>query len=312
MDIKKLSKITDGLREDRMSGLTDQIDYYFNLAQKKSLSKVQIEQLKDLRDTVLTFGNGGLKWAQRADEILKENGYNDDTMSLYAKELGDSAKVKDSADSAPSVYVGTYNKYNSGSLKGEWVDLTDFADEEEFMNYCHELHADDGDPEIMFQDYQNFPEAWYHESSVDFDKIMEWYNLPDDEKQAVEEYLDEVYTEDDIQTILDNLIGRMSIEDYAYECLEEGILGNLDYYFDYKKFARDCELDGSFDPEEYPEYDGDAEQWLYDLIDDIGEDNFFKDLEERGLLENYVDIDMLCRDLSYDLTETTNYLFHRD
>jgi antirestriction protein len=32
----------------------------------------------------------------------------------------------------PSVYVGTYHKYNCGSIAGAWLDLTDFDSSEEF------------------------------------------------------------------------------------------------------------------------------------------------------------------------------------
>ena len=35
----------------------------------------------------------------------------------------------------PSVYCGTYSKYNGGSLYGAWLDLTKFADYDEFMSY---------------------------------------------------------------------------------------------------------------------------------------------------------------------------------
>ena len=31
------------------------------------------------------------------------------------------------------VYVGTYHKYNSGSIQGEWLDLTDFANKDDFL-----------------------------------------------------------------------------------------------------------------------------------------------------------------------------------
>ena len=50
------------------------------------------------------------------------------------------------------VYVGTYSKYNNGSLYGKWIDLTDYSDFEEFYQACKELHADEADPEFMFQD----------------------------------------------------------------------------------------------------------------------------------------------------------------
>ena len=33
------------------------------------------------------------------------------------------------------VYVGTYNKYNNGSLFGKWLDLSDYSDKDEFFFY---------------------------------------------------------------------------------------------------------------------------------------------------------------------------------
>lgn len=50
------------------------------------------------------------------------------------------------------LYVGTYAKYNNGDLTGKWLDLDDYADNEEFMAACRELHKDEKDPELMFQD----------------------------------------------------------------------------------------------------------------------------------------------------------------
>ena len=69
----------------------------------------------------------------------------------------------------PSVYVGTYRKYNEGSLYGMWVDLVACGNYDTFIEVCHKLHADESDPELMFQDYENFPEKWYSESCMDED-----------------------------------------------------------------------------------------------------------------------------------------------
>lgn len=70
------------------------------------------------------------------------------------------------------VYVGTYNKYNSGLLFGKWLDLSDYSDKDEFMEACRELHEDEQDPEYMFQDYENIPEALISESWLS-DKFFE-------------------------------------------------------------------------------------------------------------------------------------------
>lgn len=67
------------------------------------------------------------------------------------------------------VYVGTYAKYSSGSIGGQWVDLTDFSDKEEFIDHCKEIHSDENDPELMFQDHEvpNLLESLIEESFID-------------------------------------------------------------------------------------------------------------------------------------------------
>ena len=57
--------------------------------------------------------------------------------------------------SEAKVYVGTYGKYNNGSLSGAWLDLSDYSDKEEFYEACRELHKDEEDAEYMFQDWEN-------------------------------------------------------------------------------------------------------------------------------------------------------------
>ena len=56
--------------------------------------------------------------------------------------------------SAASVYVGTYGKYNNGSLSGAWLDLSDYSDKKEFYEACRKLHKDEEDAEYMFQDWE--------------------------------------------------------------------------------------------------------------------------------------------------------------
>ena len=64
------------------------------------------------------------------------------------------------------VYVGTYAKYNNGSLYGAWLDLSDYSDKEEFYEACRELHGDEEDAEYMFQDWENVPEGLIGESWI--------------------------------------------------------------------------------------------------------------------------------------------------
>ena len=60
-----------------------------------------------------------------------------------------------------SVYVGTYKKYNEGSLAGAWLELADYKSKDEFMEACKELHSDEDEPEFMYQDYNNIPDGVY-------------------------------------------------------------------------------------------------------------------------------------------------------
>lgn len=52
-----------------------------------------------------------------------------------------------------SAYVGTYAKYNSEDLSGQWIDVSEYDNMEAFLEACKKLHADEEDPEIMFQDW---------------------------------------------------------------------------------------------------------------------------------------------------------------
>ena len=81
--------------------------------------------------------------------------------------------MKNTIDAA--LYVGTYHKYNGGSIAGKWVKLSQFSDAAEFLQYCAELHNDEEDPEFMFQDFEGFPDSLYSEamSESDLQKLFE-------------------------------------------------------------------------------------------------------------------------------------------
>lgn len=70
------------------------------------------------------------------------------------------------------IYVGTYAKYNDGSIFGKWLDLSDYSDKEEFYEACRELHKDEHDPELMFQDWEYIPSGLIGESWLS-DNIFE-------------------------------------------------------------------------------------------------------------------------------------------
>lgn len=85
-------------------------------------------------------------------------------------------------------YVGTYGKYNAGSLYGKWLDLADYATYQDFLTACKELHNDECEPEYMIQDWENLPDGfpttaeWISESDFNDIKAAE----QDEEKASVQ------------------------------------------------------------------------------------------------------------------------------
>lgn len=65
------------------------------------------------------------------------------------------------------IYVGTYAKYNNGSLQGEWVELSDFYDLDGFLERCAEIHEDEDHPEYMFQSWEAIPDCLIDEGHLD-------------------------------------------------------------------------------------------------------------------------------------------------
>lgn len=65
-----------------------------------------------------------------------------------------------------AVYCGTYKKYNEGSLDGEWLNLGRYQNAAAFLEACKKLHADESDPEFMYQDFEYLPDEFYSESCI--------------------------------------------------------------------------------------------------------------------------------------------------
>ena len=60
----------------------------------------------------------------------------------------------------PRIYVGTWAKYNAGSLSGEWLALRDYENYSELCEVMRAIHEDEIDPEPMIQDCEDFPEGF--------------------------------------------------------------------------------------------------------------------------------------------------------
>ncbi|MEZ6878848.1 antirestriction protein ArdA [Enterobacter sp. KBR-315C3_2022] len=150
----------------------------------------------------------------------------------------------------PAVYVGTYHKYNCGSIFGKWFDLTEFDGREDFYKACQALHADEWDAEFMFQDWEGIPSQFASESSVDWDFIRAYRRAQEEGRDAAFIAWAEYTGECDYDAFDDAYRGEAkSEEDYAYEYVNEHALlsaipDDLRCYFDYEAYARDLFSDG--------------------------------------------------------------------
>ena len=150
------------------------------------------------------------------------------------------------------IFVGTYAKYNEGSIFGKWMDLSDYSDREKFYDACRELHNDEEDPELMFQDWENIPSPLIGESWLS-DNIFEVVEAISNQSETWQEafaawlnYTGNDLSSEDIEHLIssfeDEYQGQYrSEEDYAYEVVDEcyDLPEFAKTYFDYGKFARD-------------------------------------------------------------------------
>jgi antirestriction protein len=119
-------------------------------------------------------------------------------------------------DNTPRVYVGTYAKYNNGSLKGDWLDLGDYADKETFLVACRELHSDESGPELMFQAHESIPEGYISESHIAETFWTEYLALDDDERTLLQLYRDNINSDVEIDRVRESYHGTFdSLADYA-------------------------------------------------------------------------------------------------
>ena len=190
----------------------------------------------------IKFTFGDLNLTDEVINRLSDLGYTPESLREEIKN-----HEQTNGSDSPALYCGTYGKYNSGNLRGMWLNLSTFDDYEDFVNFCKAIHADEEYPELMFQDFENMPGSLYHESMGEkgFEKIMEYCELCDEYNvSAVEDFL-EWYSPEDLGRMDDAYVGVYdSEEDFARELVSDcydldKMIGNLACYFDYEALARD-------------------------------------------------------------------------
>lgn len=163
----------------------------------------------------------------------------------------ESIKKYIATDRDAAVYCGTYHKYDNGSIFGAWLRLDMFYDYDEFIEVCRKLHADEEDPELMFQDFQNFPKTYFNNGYFgedEFDSVKEFLDLDSDEQEQFKAYM-EATGDDSITNYTYRYVGeydsekafaeellRENFSDIFGECADESF---IEMYFDYDAYARD-------------------------------------------------------------------------
>lgn len=159
----------------------------------------------------------------------------------------------------PALYCGTYAKYNDGSIAGRWLKLRDYADAEGFLQACRELHRDEADPELMFQDFEGMPRELYGESLslADLQRIYDWAHLDDEDRDLLAEYVDATgcamadvdveYVREALFCVLDCSDGSSNDAAMGQYMLDNGLLGEIpdaiESYLDVEAIGRDWLMD---------------------------------------------------------------------
>ena len=149
------------------------------------------------------------------------------------------------------IYVGTYAKYNNGSLQGEWVELSDFYDLDDFIEHGAEIHEDEEEPEYMFQAWEEIPDSLIDERHLEetfFELRDELDRLNNREKEAFWRWVEgnnTQLTQDAyslVKSFQSDYIGSYaSREDFAEELakMENDLSDFALSYFDFSKYADD-------------------------------------------------------------------------
>lgn len=170
------------------------------------------------------------------------------------------------------LYCGTYKKYNEGSLFGEWMDLDDYEDVDSFYKACRELHKDEKDPELMFQDVE-YEHEWEHGLYSECCAPAEYWEIKEAlEDEHVEDDLFDAYIEGQCEKASVEMVskcmeaytghhytstssaGEQYAEDEFYETHSKQEIDSIEWilrYVDWERVWRDMTYDGYFEADGY-------------------------------------------------------------
>lgn len=157
--------------------------------------------------------------------------------------------MKDLRDAA--VFVSTYGKYTNGILDGDWFLIANYPTKKDFVNAIRKRHADERQPEFMYQDWENIPDGYITESEISDDLfliVQEIANLDEIEAEAFFDYIDlkgsnlrGLDIDEILEIFREDYMGDFFNErDFAEYFVEEfGYPEDMELYFDADSYATD-------------------------------------------------------------------------
>lgn len=150
-------------------------------------------------------------------------------------------------DTQPAIYVACLASYNNGISHGKWIN--DLSDAEQVRSDIKNILATSPIADAVeweIHDYDNFGDIDLLEYS-DIDYICELASLIDEHGEIFTEvYADVGCLQKAKRMIEENYMGCYdTIEDYAEQYIQEcyNLPNDISFYLDYKRFARDLEVD---------------------------------------------------------------------
>lgn len=174
----------------------------------------------------------------------------------------------------PRIFLTDYASYNNGSQFefGHWVELSDFSDANELMQYIvdHFEEADKNSPldspreEIMITDYEGFPRSLYSESMglSDFERLYKLFeymeqnglesleNEGDNLLYLWNEYCRENGSEDEIYNFDDETL-QMLYGDDPMKAFQAGVNAEINWTDNYLMLDGYANIVSVHDPSEH-------------------------------------------------------------
>jgi antirestriction protein len=149
------------------------------------------------------------------------------------------------------IYITNLAKYNKGKLVGKWVELP--MDKEELKREIKEVLGNE--EEIFLSDFESPFDIEEYENPFTLNEFVEQLDKLDEYEQEKVFYLMDTIGYDREETLEHyedvTYYQDMTLDDVAYELVEEGVFGELTdsikSYLDYEKLARDLRIDGYYE-----------------------------------------------------------------